>query len=42
LALSKNRDASDTGPAGELYYEVATHTIHNKQEWLENNGVSFQ
>ena len=42
LALSKNRDASDTGPAGELYYEVATHTIHNKQEWLENNGASFQ
>lgn len=38
LELSKNRDASETGKAGELYYDISTHTIHNKQEWVEANG----
>ena len=41
LELPKNRDASETGSAGELYYEISTHTIHNKQDWLENNPVQF-
>jgi KaiC/GvpD/RAD55 family RecA-like ATPase len=41
LELPKNRDASETGAAGELYYEISTHTIHNKQEWLEKNPASF-
>jgi archaellum biogenesis ATPase FlaH len=41
LEMPKNRDASETGKAGELYYDISTHTIHNKQEWLENNPASF-
>ena len=41
LELPKNRDASETGRAGELYYDIATHTVHNKQEWLENNPNMF-
>lgn len=41
LELTKNRDASDTGSVGELYYDVATHTLHNKAEWLENNVAQF-
>jgi archaellum biogenesis ATPase FlaH len=41
LELSKNRDASETGKAGELYYNINTHTIHNKQEWLEQNPGEF-
>lgn len=41
LELTKNRDASDTGPAGELYYEVETHTIHNKAEYFNVRGGEF-
>ena len=41
LELHKNRDASSTGSAGELYYDISTHTVHNKQEWMENNPVQF-
>lgn len=41
LELPKNRDASETGKAGELYYDIATHTVHNKQEWMEANPHQF-
>ncbi len=41
LELPKNRDASETGKAGELYYDISTHTIHNKQEWMEKNPAQF-
>jgi archaellum biogenesis ATPase FlaH len=41
LELPKNRDASETGKAGELYYEIATHTLHNKAEWMELNPTAF-
>jgi KaiC/GvpD/RAD55 family RecA-like ATPase len=41
LELPKNRDASETGKAGELYYDSSTHTIHNKQEWMESNPAMF-
>jgi hypothetical protein len=41
LELTKNRDASDTGPAGELYYEVETHTIHNKNDYFNSRGGEF-
>lgn len=35
ITVSKSRDAGDTGPAGELYYDIDTATLHNKREWLE-------
>lgn len=41
LELPKNRDASETGKAGELYYDIPTHTVHNKQEWMEANPHVF-
>lgn len=41
LELPKNRDASETGFAGELYYDVSTHTIHDKDEWMQNNPHQF-
>jgi archaellum biogenesis ATPase FlaH len=41
LELTKNREASETGPAGELYYDINSHTLHSKQKWLEDNPASF-
>jgi len=41
LELTKNREASETGPAGELYYDINSHTLYDKQEWLENNPAQF-
>lgn len=37
--LPKSRDAGDTGPAGELYYEIESATLYNKEDWLINRGV---
>jgi twinkle protein len=34
IVLSKNRLVGLTGPAGELYYENYTHTLHNKEEYF--------
>lgn len=34
--LSKNRDNSDTGPAGELYYDGQQHKLFDKQEWIDS------
>jgi hypothetical protein len=33
--ISKNRDNSVTGPAGEFYYDGETHRLLNKKRWLE-------
>jgi hypothetical protein len=33
--ISKNRDNSVTGPAGEVYYEQDEHKLYNKRRWLE-------
>lgn len=32
--LSKNRDNSETGPAGEYYYDGEQHKLYDKQEWI--------
>ena len=32
--ISKNRDNSITGPAGEFMYDVDTHQLSNKEDWL--------
>lgn len=32
--LSKNRDNSETGPAGEYYYDGSQHKLYDKQAWL--------
>lgn len=38
ITLFKARDTGETGPAGELYYDVETATLHNKEDWLRSNG----
>lgn len=41
--LSKNRDNSDTGPAGEYYYDGQLHKLFDKQEWLDSQpAVDFE
>lgn len=37
ILLSKNRLLSETGPAGKVYYDSQTHTLHNLDDWLNNN-----
>jgi len=41
VKLLKNRSNADTGNAGELYYDKETHRLHDMDEWLANNPVSF-
>ena len=38
VVLSKNRICGITGPAGMVYYDNETHTLHNLDEWLNNNA----
>ena len=38
VVLSKNRICGLTGPAGNVYYDNDTHTLHNLDEWLNNNN----
>lgn len=38
VRITKNRDGSETGKADELYYEYRAATLHNKEDWLEENG----
>jgi hypothetical protein len=41
--LSKNRDNSETGPAGELYYDGETHKLHDKEDWQASQpAVDFE
>jgi len=38
VVLSKNRICGLTGPAGNVYYDNETHTLHNLDDWLNNNN----
>lgn len=38
IVLSKNRICGITGPAGQVYYDNDTHTLHNLDDWLNNNN----
>ena len=37
VLLVKSRDAGDTGPAGELFYEISSSKLYNKEDWLHDN-----
>jgi len=41
IMLSKNRLAGLTGPAGELYYCNAEHTLYDKEEYFSTHSPSF-
>lgn len=38
IVLSKNRTNGVTGKAGSVYYDNQTHTLHDLDEWLVDNG----
>jgi KaiC/GvpD/RAD55 family RecA-like ATPase len=37
ITVTKNRVCGLTGPAGFIYYDNATHTLHNLDDWLNNH-----
>ena len=39
IFVPKNRICGLTGPAGATYYDNETHTLHNKELWLKENGL---
>lgn len=39
ILVHKNRIFGITGPAGAVYYDNETHTLHNFDKWLHENGV---
>lgn len=39
--LSKNRDNGLTGPAGSYYYDAMTHLLRKLDDWLSEQGISF-
>lgn len=39
VTVAKNRVCGLTGPAGAAYYDNQTHTLHDLEEWLQENGV---
>ena len=38
ISLAKNRLLGLTGPAGKVYYDFETHTLHDLEEWSKQNG----
>ena len=41
ISVTKNRVCGLTGPAGAIYYDNATHTLHNLQAWREANPINI-
>ena len=39
ILVHKNRIFGLTGPAGAVYYDNDTHTLHNFDKWVEENGL---
>jgi KaiC/GvpD/RAD55 family RecA-like ATPase len=37
ISVTKNRVCGLTGPAGSIYYDNATHTLHSLDDWLNNH-----
>lgn len=37
ISVTKNRVCGLTGPAGFIYYDNATHTLHSLDDWLNNH-----
>lgn len=41
MKMSKCRWTGYTGVVGEYYYDNATHTLYDKEEWLSQQVVDF-
>lgn len=40
ISVAKNRVCGLTGPAGGMYYDNSTHTLHELDSWIAENGVN--
>ena len=40
ISVAKNRVCGLTGPAGGMYYDNNTHTLHELDKWIEENGIN--
>lgn len=41
MKMSKCRWTGKTGESGEYYYDSATHTMYDKEDWFEQNPVNY-
>lgn len=39
ISVAKNRVCGLTGPAGGMYYDNSTHTLHELDKWMDDNGI---
>ena len=37
VTILKNRDFSETGPAGAMYYDIATANLYDYDDWVDGN-----
>lgn len=37
ISVTKNRVCGLTGPAGSIYYDNTSHTLHNLKQWMQDN-----
>lgn len=38
ITILKNRDFSETGPAGAMYYDIQTANLYDFDDWVKENG----
>ena len=38
ITILKNRDFSETGPAGSMYYDIQTANLYDYEDWLNGGG----
>jgi len=46
INILKNRDFSETGPAGSMFFDIATSNLYDFDDWVKDNpgivGIDFQ
>ena len=42
ISVTKNRVCGLTGPAGAMYYDNETHTLHNLEQWKEQHHADAE
>jgi predicted nucleotide-binding protein (sugar kinase/HSP70/actin superfamily) len=40
MKATKIRWTGKTGIAGKYYYDIEKHTLHDLDDWLEENGIT--
>lgn len=42
ITILKNRDFSETGPAGSMYYDIATSNLFDFEDWVAENEPEYE